>query len=57
MSKTIKVSEKTYDALEELRDKRETFDEAVQRLLQVFRTIKGVSDTLGPSHFLKGDKP
>ncbi|MBU2685933.1 MAG: antitoxin VapB family protein [Gammaproteobacteria bacterium] len=57
MSKTIKLSDKTYNALEDLREKRETFDEAVQRLLNVFRTLKEASDILGPGHYLKSPTP
>ena len=57
MSKTIKLSDETYSALETLREKRETFDEAVKRLLHVFSTLRNVSDILGPSHYLKSDKP
>ena len=53
MPKTIKLNETTYLALDELREKRETFDEAVQRLLSVFQQIQAVSDTLGPGHYLK----
>ena len=53
MSKTIKVEDQVYDRLEEIREKRETFSECVERLLKVYDTIKTVSDTLGPSHYLK----
>jgi hypothetical protein len=35
---------------------RETFDDVVVRLLEVYLTIKGVSDTLGPNHYLKREK-
>ena len=57
MSHTIKVSDETYRALEDLQEKRETFDEAVKRLIKVFRIIKQVSDTLGPGHYLRSDTP
>ena len=57
MSHTIKVSDESYRALEDLREKRETFDEAVKRLLGVFNMLKGVSDTLGPGHPLRGERP
>ena len=57
MSKTIKLTDETYAALENLREKRETFDEAVQRLFRVYKTISNVSDILGPSHYLKGPPP
>ena len=53
MNKTIKVEDQVYDRLEEIREKRETFSECVERLLKVYDTIKTVSDILGPSHYLK----
>jgi len=53
MPKTIKLSEESYRSLEELRQKRETFDDAVKRLLAVFKTISDLSENLGPSHYLK----
>lgn len=53
MSKTIKVNDQVYGELEQIRDKRETFSEVVQRLLKVFATLKEVSDTLGPAHYLR----
>ena len=54
--KTIKLSEETYDALDDLRRKRETFDEAVRRLLRVFREVRQVADTLVSAHPLVGRK-
>lgn len=53
MSKTIKLENKTYHRLEEVREKRETFSQAVERLLDLFAKMSDVSRTLGPSHFLK----
>ncbi|MBA7585856.1 hypothetical protein ES708_27846 [subsurface metagenome] len=52
MSRAIKVEDKVYDQLDELRGKRETFSAVVARLLIVFNVIKQVSDTLGPAHHL-----
>jgi len=57
MSKSIKVTDGVYIALEAIREKRETFSEAVERLIKVYATIKDVSDTLGPSHYLKAPPP
>jgi len=57
MSHSIKVTDGVYIALEEVREKRETFSECVERLLRVYDTIKGVSDTLGPSHYLRSPTP
>jgi len=57
MSKTIKLNEGTYNDLDELREKRETFDEVVARVLRVHRTVQGLSDSLGDHHYLKGPRP
>jgi len=46
MSKTIKVSQATYDALADLQEKRETFDIAVSRLIQVFKALRGLAPVL-----------
>lgn len=46
MSKTIKVEDKVYDGLETFRDKRETFSEAVERLLSVAGELYLVADIL-----------
>jgi len=55
MRKTIKVDEQTYKDLDEIRDKRETFDEVVKRVIAVFKQIQQLSDDLGPGHYLKSD--
>ncbi|GAI07706.1 unnamed protein product, partial [marine sediment metagenome] len=47
-------SPETKERLDALRDKGETYDQLVERLLRVYNTIKDVSDTLGPAHYLKG---
>ena len=57
MSKTIKLEDSVYLELEELRGKRETFSEAVARILNVAKTIRDVSEILGPGHYLKSDVP
>ena len=57
MSKTIRLEDGVYIGLDAIREKRETFSEAVERIIRVYVTIKDVSDTLGPGHYLKGDKP
>ena len=56
MSKTIKLENSIYHRLEEVRKKRETFSEAVDRLLGVYETLMSVKTTLGPSHYLN-EKP
>lgn len=40
MSKTIKISETTYAMLEDRRDKRETFDQAVTRMIRDHDQLK-----------------
>ena len=53
MVKTVKLSDESYAALEELREKRETMDKAFQRMLRVFRSYQEVAEALGtgqPSH-------
>ena len=57
MSKTIRLEDEVYNDLDAIREKRETFSKVVERLTKVFNTMKDVSDTLGPSHFLKGRAP
>lgn len=54
MSKTIRLEDGVYITLDAIREKRETFSEAVERIIKVYVTIKDVSDTLGPGHYLKG---
>ncbi|MBA7707088.1 hypothetical protein ES703_115953 [subsurface metagenome] len=53
MSKTIRLEDQVYSDLDAIREKRETFSEAVERVIKVYATMKEVSDTLGPAHFLK----
>ena len=57
MSKTVRLEDGVYIALDAVREKRVTFSEAVERIIRVYVTIKNVSDTLGPSHYLKGAPP
>lgn len=53
MSKLIRVEQQVYDELEELRDKRETFSQVIERLLSTIRPLREASSILGPSHYLK----
>ena len=57
MSKQIKLSDPTYLRLESVREKRETFSQVVDRLLEVYLQIKNIKDTLGPSHYLMERPP
>ena len=50
MSRSIKVTEETYDRLIAKMEPRETFDKVVRRLLNVHDQISMVRDTLGPMH-------
>ncbi|MBA7577586.1 hypothetical protein ES708_19439 [subsurface metagenome] len=53
MSKTIRVDDKVYNELEELRDKRETFSEVIARTVNAYITIRGIRDGLPASHYLQ----
>jgi len=55
MSKTIRVDEQTYNDLDNIRDKRETFDEVIKRVIGVFKQLQRMTDDLGPGHYLKSD--
>jgi len=37
---TIKLRQPTYDRLEEIRQKRETYDDTVSRLLHIYTTLE-----------------
>ena len=52
MSKTIKLDDQVYQKLDELREKRETFSEVVQRLLDLHLMLTDVTKALGPGHYL-----
>lgn len=57
MSKTIWLRDETYHRLDALREKRETFSQAVDRLIKVYAVIYEVGETLGPGHYLKSKQP
>ena len=46
MSKTIKLEDEVYDRLENFRDKRETYSQAVERLLELPTRIKELGSIL-----------
>jgi len=56
LNKLIRIHEDTYNRLEALRGKRETFNEVVGRLCSVMETIKAIPDTLGPNHPLTASR-
>ena len=53
MTKLIKLHDDTYARLDEVREKRETFSQVVDRLLDLYIMLEDVSKTLGPSHYLQ----
>ena len=55
-AKTIWLRLKTYERLDGIRGKRESFDTLVNRLCDMYDQIKEVSDTLGPGHLLQDVK-
>jgi len=62
MSKTIRVDDQVYLRLQRLQGPRETYSEVIERCLSIVEAFKGLSDTLGPSHYLmerpkKADDP
>lgn len=46
MSKTIRVEDEVYTELEAVRDKRETFSQAIARLIDVRRMVLGIEPIL-----------
>lgn len=52
MSMTIRVSDEVYRRIQALQGPRETYSEVIDRCLSVVETVKGIRDTLGPSHYL-----
>ena len=53
MSHSIKVSDDVYKRLQRLQGPRETYNEVVERCLRIVEEFQGISDRLGPSHYLK----
>ena len=51
--KTIWLSPGTKEQLDKIRDKGETFNAVVERLLKLYVMMSEASKTLGPSHYLK----
>lgn len=56
-SKSIRIREVTYERLRSLRAPRESYNEVIERLLNVMETWRAVSDTLGPAHYLRRERP
>ena len=46
MNKTIKLEDRTYADLDEVRDKHETFSQAVERLIDLYRQLRGLEPIL-----------
>lgn len=47
MGKSVKLEPETYDELDRLRGKRETFSQAVQRLLDMANLVRAAATKLG----------
>lgn len=52
MSHTIKLEDQVYNKLEKFRGKRETFSQAVERLLRAGEKVNELTDILGGQHTL-----
>ena len=52
-SHSIKISDDVYRRLQRLQGPRETYSEVVERCLSIVEGVKGFTDMLGPSHYLK----
>lgn len=46
MSKTIRVEDKTWDELDELKGKHETFNDVLSRLVDIRRMVLGIEPIL-----------
>jgi len=46
MSKTIKVSQATWDSLSQIQEKHETFDTTICRLIAVWKAVRGLAPML-----------
>ena len=55
--KFIKLHLDTYQELDRVREKRETFNNVVGRLLRIHKTLSDISTTLGPFHYLRSPNP
>ena len=53
MSKTIRIDDRVYIALDTIREKRETFSEVIERLVKLHTLMTDVGKGLGPSHWTK----
>ena len=53
MSFTIRVSDNVYARLQRLQGPRETYSEVIERCITIVEEFKGLSEHLGPSHYLK----
>lgn len=53
MSHAIKVSDNVYQRLQRLQGPRESYSEVIDRCICAVEAIRGVSNILGPSHYLK----
>lgn len=56
MSKSIKVSERTYQQLELLRERRDTFDGVIHRLLAIMESVKLLRQIAGDGDKAKEER-
>lgn len=58
MGKSVKLEPETYTELDQLRTKRETFSQAVQRLLDIAILVRAAATKLGMGQTMDlGEKP
>jgi len=53
MSRKISVTDDVYYRIQSLQGPRETYSQVIDRCLSTVEAIQGVSNILGPSHYLK----
>jgi hypothetical protein len=55
--KQIKLHKDTYDRLDRIRVKGESFDNVTGRLLKMYEQLEDMARILGPHHWLTGPNP
>jgi len=53
MSKKISVKDDVYYRIQRLQGPRETYSQVIDRSLSTIEALQGMSNILGPSHYLK----
>lgn len=52
MSKSIKITDETYEELRALQGPRETYSQVILRLLAIIKPLQEAKDILGPGYHL-----